>query len=169
MRWLTVRDNVEYGLRLERRSRSVNGARRSEKYLKAVGLLDFADHYPKQLSGGMKQRVAHRTHAHQRPPCSSSWTNPLAPSTRRRDGACRGMLLEVSRERGQHHPVCDARHLGSGLPRGFGLVLSSRPARYPSSGRRALFRTARHLTPVQQRIPDGRKAPARSPVSLRPA
>jgi len=55
--WLTVRDNVEYGLKLqgvapdERRQRS-------KKYLEEVGLSDFADRYPKDLSGGMKQRVA---------------------------------------------------------------------------------------------------------------
>ncbi|MCU1245465.1 MAG: transporter ATP-binding protein, partial [Acidobacteria bacterium] len=55
--WLTVRDNVEYGLRL----RGVPHAERraqSDKYLQGVGLAEFADHYPKDLSGGMKQRVA---------------------------------------------------------------------------------------------------------------
>ena len=55
--WLTVRDNVEYGLRLRGVSRSER-REQSNKYLKAVGLHEFADHYPKDLSGGMKQRVA---------------------------------------------------------------------------------------------------------------
>jgi NitT/TauT family transport system ATP-binding protein len=55
--WLTVRENVEYGLRLQGLSKSER-ARRSKKYLEAVGLADFADRYPKDLSGGMKQRVA---------------------------------------------------------------------------------------------------------------
>ena len=55
--WLTVRDNVEYGLKLRGVPRSERQAQ-SDKYLKAVGLYDFADHYPKDLSGGMKQRVA---------------------------------------------------------------------------------------------------------------
>src|SRR3982750_167547 len=55
--WLTVRENVEYGLKLkgvpkpERR-------KVSEKILQSVGLADFAQRYPKDLSGGMKQRVA---------------------------------------------------------------------------------------------------------------
>jgi NitT/TauT family transport system ATP-binding protein len=55
--WLTVRDNVEYGLRLRGVPRSER-REQSNKYLKAVGLQEFADHYPKDLSGGMKQRVA---------------------------------------------------------------------------------------------------------------
>jgi NitT/TauT family transport system ATP-binding protein len=55
--WLTVRENVEYGLRLQGLSKSER-AKRSKKYLEAVGLADFADRYPKDLSGGMKQRVA---------------------------------------------------------------------------------------------------------------
>jgi len=55
--WLTVRENVEYGLKLQgvkRRTRH----EMSKKYLEAVGLWEFADTYPKDLSGGMKQRVA---------------------------------------------------------------------------------------------------------------
>lgn len=55
--WLTARENVEYGLKLRGLSK---GERRdlAMEYLGLVGLADFADAYPKQLSGGMKQRVA---------------------------------------------------------------------------------------------------------------
>src|SRR5687767_5653638 len=55
--WLTVRKNVEYGLKL----RGVPAKDRHDQamaILEQVGLKDFADAYPKQLSGGMKQRVA---------------------------------------------------------------------------------------------------------------
>jgi len=55
--WLTVRENVEYGLRLQGLSKDER-RKRSKKYLDAVGLADFAERYPKDLSGGMKQRVA---------------------------------------------------------------------------------------------------------------
>lgn len=55
--WLTVRQNVEYGLKLQ----GVDKATRKElssKILEEVGLHEFAGRYPKDLSGGMKQRVA---------------------------------------------------------------------------------------------------------------
>jgi NitT/TauT family transport system ATP-binding protein len=55
--WLTVRQNVEYGPR----RKGLPQAERSkivDHYLDEVGLTAFADHYPKQLSGGMMQRVA---------------------------------------------------------------------------------------------------------------
>lgn len=55
--WLTVRANVEYGLRMQR----VVAARRravADHYIEKVGLTRFARAYPSQLSGGMKQRVS---------------------------------------------------------------------------------------------------------------
>ena len=55
--WLTVLENVEYGLRLNGvpKKDRVKMARRS---LEQVGLAGFETKYPKELSGGMKQRVA---------------------------------------------------------------------------------------------------------------
>jgi NitT/TauT family transport system ATP-binding protein len=55
--WLTVLDNAAFGLEM----RGVARADRHEKasaLLDAVGLTRFYDHYPHQLSGGMKQRVS---------------------------------------------------------------------------------------------------------------
>lgn len=55
--WLTVRQNVEYGLKLQ----GIDKAKRNElskKILEEVGLAEFSGRYPKDLSGGMKQRVA---------------------------------------------------------------------------------------------------------------
>lgn len=55
--WLTVRKNIEFGLKignipLKERTKIV------KHYLNITGLREFADAYPKSLSGGMKQRVA---------------------------------------------------------------------------------------------------------------
>ncbi|WP_235981293.1 ABC transporter ATP-binding protein [Aquipseudomonas ullengensis] len=55
--WLTVRQNVEFGLK--RRGLPSNEINTIvEHYLGEVGLKNFAGHFPKQLSGGMMQRVA---------------------------------------------------------------------------------------------------------------
>src|SRR5256885_293407 len=55
--WLTIRQNVEYGLRIAGVPSSDRTAE-VDKYLHLVGLHEFANEYPKSLSGGMKQRVA---------------------------------------------------------------------------------------------------------------
>jgi NitT/TauT family transport system ATP-binding protein len=55
--WLTVRRNVEFGLRLTSLSAG-ECRRRAERAIDLVGLADFADALPKTLSGGMKQRCA---------------------------------------------------------------------------------------------------------------
>lgn len=55
--WKTVIQNIAYGLHLQGKSRAEAGARATE-LLKMVGLERFANFYPKELSGGMKQRVA---------------------------------------------------------------------------------------------------------------
>ena len=54
--WRTVRANIAYGLEVLGRSRAERTARVDE-LLALVGLADFADHYPHQLSGGMQQRA----------------------------------------------------------------------------------------------------------------
>jgi ABC-type nitrate/sulfonate/bicarbonate transport system ATPase subunit len=56
--WLTVRQNITFGLRL-----AANRARKIrspgiDQILKRVGLTAFANHFPSQLSGGMRQRAA---------------------------------------------------------------------------------------------------------------
>jgi NitT/TauT family transport system ATP-binding protein len=54
--WLTVRDNISFGLRMA----GMDGAeiqRRVDYALGFMGLKDFAKAYPGQLSGGMRQRV----------------------------------------------------------------------------------------------------------------
>ncbi|NMA64970.1 MAG: ABC transporter ATP-binding protein [Clostridiaceae bacterium] len=55
--WLTVKKNVEFGLRLKNLSKK-EIEEISDHYIEMVGLEDFKHSYPKELSGGMKQRVA---------------------------------------------------------------------------------------------------------------
>ena len=54
---LTAIENVELPLLLFKMSRR-NRRRHAEAAMKAVGILDRAKHYPRQLSGGQEQRVA---------------------------------------------------------------------------------------------------------------
>ncbi|MEM9002747.1 MAG: ABC transporter ATP-binding protein [Cyanobacteria bacterium P01_F01_bin.86] len=55
--WMTVQENVEFGLKLQ----GVGSRERREqasRYIDVVGLTPFSRSLPKELSGGMKQRVA---------------------------------------------------------------------------------------------------------------
>jgi NitT/TauT family transport system ATP-binding protein len=55
--WLNVLENVCFGLR-EKGLALTEQHEIAHKFLKQVGLQDFANHFPKQLSGGMQQRTA---------------------------------------------------------------------------------------------------------------
>jgi NitT/TauT family transport system ATP-binding protein len=55
--WRTVRENIELPLQLHGAGRAARRTRASE-LIELVGLGDFGDKHPDQLSGGMQQRVA---------------------------------------------------------------------------------------------------------------
>ncbi len=59
--WKNVRDNVALGLTLAGVARA-EAAARADAWLARVGLTAFAAHYPAQLSGGMRKRVAMAQH-----------------------------------------------------------------------------------------------------------
>jgi ABC-type nitrate/sulfonate/bicarbonate transport system ATPase subunit len=55
--WMTVRRNIGFGPK-QRGLAASEVAGIADEFVKLVGLERFADRYPSQLSGGMKQRVA---------------------------------------------------------------------------------------------------------------
>jgi NitT/TauT family transport system ATP-binding protein len=125
--WLTVRANIEYGpkrkgLPVEQRKRIV------DQYLDEVGLASFADHYPAQLSGGMKQRVA-IARALANDPAVLLMDEPFGALDSQTRGTMQKLLLRVW-ERQQKtvlfvtHDIDEALVLGDRV-----LVMTARPGR----------------------------------------
>jgi ABC-type nitrate/sulfonate/bicarbonate transport system ATPase subunit len=167
--WLTVRGNVEYGLRL----RGVPKAERralSAKYIEEVGLTDFAGRYPKDLSGGMKQRVAIARTLINKPRLllMDEPFGALDPQTR---WGMQGLLLDVSRAEDNTilfvtHDVSEAVYLADTV-----YVLSPRPARIlhrvdvPFFGDRSLaLQSSAEFRVVEQRLLELLYAPFSEPA-----
>ena len=126
--WLTVRDNVEYGLRLRGVPAAERRALSRQVHRRRWASTEFADRYPKDLSGGMKQRVAiARTLINEpRVVLMDEPFGALDPQTR---WGMQGLLLDVSREVDNTilfvtHDVSEAVYLADTI-----YVLSARPAR----------------------------------------
>ncbi len=125
--WRTVRKNVEYGLELQ----GVPAKERKEQALaiiEQVGLKDFAEALPKQLSGGMKQRVAIARTLINRPKLllMDEPFGALDPQTR---WGMQGLILDVLKKQDNTvlfvtHDISEAVFLADTI-----FVLSHRPAR----------------------------------------
>ncbi len=124
--WLTVRKNVEYGLKLQ----GIDKEKRrqlSNKILEEVGLAEFAERYPKDLSGGMKQRVAIARTLINNPRIvlMDEPFGALDPQTR---WGMQSLLLEISKQENNTivfvtHDVSEAVYLADTC-----YILSKRPA-----------------------------------------
>lgn len=96
--WLTVRKNIEFGLKL--RSGRASKAEIKEvvdHYLEAMDLVKFADSLPKTLSGGMKQRVA-IARAYAARPDILLMDEPFAALDAQTRESMQGILQRIQRE-----------------------------------------------------------------------
>jgi NitT/TauT family transport system ATP-binding protein len=125
--WRTARSNVEFGLEaggVPRRER----IERARHYLDLVGLAGFADRYPHELSGGMRQRVAiARSLAYD--PDVLLMDEPFAALDAQTRDSLQDELLRIWRRTGKTilfitHGIEEAVYLGQRV-----AVLTSRPGR----------------------------------------
>ena len=58
LEWRSIMDNITLGLEIMYKKNNKKSMERIERLLKTYGLWEFRNMYPKELSGGMRQRVA---------------------------------------------------------------------------------------------------------------
>jgi NitT/TauT family transport system ATP-binding protein len=127
--WLTVRQNIEFGLKLG--AGRTSAAEREEivqRYMKLMGLADFANHFPKHLSGGMRQRLA-IARAYAVRPQFLLMDEPFGALDAQTRSAMQDLLLEVLQSEGKTvllitHSVEEAIYLSSRI-----VVVTARPAK----------------------------------------
>ena len=127
--WLTVRQNIAFGLNL--RASRVPGAERAaivERYMRLMGLADFADAWPKTLSGGMRQRLA-LARAYAVKPEFLLMDEPFGALDAQTRSAMQDLLLEVLQAEGKTvmlitHSVEEAIYLSNRI-----VVMTARPTR----------------------------------------
>jgi NitT/TauT family transport system ATP-binding protein len=127
--WLTVRENIAFGLRLA--ANRVGAREREEiveRYMRLMGLAEFADAWPKMLSGGMRQRLA-LARAYAVRPQFLLMDEPFGALDSQTRTAMQDLLLEVLAAEGKTvmlitHSVEEAIYLSSRI-----VVMSARPTR----------------------------------------
>jgi len=127
--WLTVRDNIAFGLRLRaNRKPEAEIGESCERYMRLMGLADFADAFPKTLSGGMRQRLA-IARAYAVKPEFLLMDEPFGALDAQTRSSMQNLLLEVlATERKTvmliTHSVEEAIYLASKI-----VMVTARPAR----------------------------------------
>ena len=127
--WLTVKQNIAFGLRLK--ANHVSAAERDascDHYLGLMGLSDFANSYPKHLSGGMRQRLA-IARAYAVKPQFLLMDEPFGALDAQTRSNMQNLLLKVLETEGKTvmlitHSVEEAIYLASRI-----VVVTARPAR----------------------------------------
>ena len=141
--WLTVRENVEYGLKLHGVSRQPNGEAQAENIWTQVGLEELGRrNIRKELSGGMKQRVAIARTLINKPKLllMDEPFGALDPQTR---WGMQGLLIDISRKEDNTilfvtHDVTEAVYLADTVIRALQAAGADAPP-----GRGAALRRAR--------------------------
>jgi len=126
--WLTVRQNIAFGLNL-RASRVPESEREDicERYMRLMGLADFANAWPKTLSGGMRQRLA-IARAYAVKPEFLLMDEPFGALDAQTRSAMQDLLIEVLHAEGKTvmlitHSVEEAVYLSDRI-----VVMTARPA-----------------------------------------
>jgi NitT/TauT family transport system ATP-binding protein len=127
--WLTVKQNIAFGLKL--RASRVSEAERDEicrRYMGLMGLADFADAWPKTLSGGMRQRLA-LARAYAVKPQFLLMDEPFGALDAQTRSAMQDLLLQVLEAEGKTvmlitHSVEEAIYLSNRI-----VVMTARPTR----------------------------------------
>ena len=127
--WLTVKQNIAFGLTLKANHVPI-GERETicEHYLELMGLADFANSYPKHLSGGMRQRLA-IARAYAVKPQFLLMDEPFGALDAQTRANMQNLLLRVLATEGKTvmlitHSVEEAIYLASRI-----VVVTARPAR----------------------------------------
>ncbi|HET7635330.1 MAG TPA: ABC transporter ATP-binding protein [Burkholderiales bacterium] len=127
--WLTVEQNIAFGLKL-RANRASHDERSAicRRYMQLMGLTDFANAYPKTLSGGMRQRLA-IARAYAVKPEFLLMDEPFGALDAQTRSQMQDLLLQVLQQEGKTvmlitHSVEEAIYLSSRI-----IVATARPAR----------------------------------------
>ncbi|WP_307787001.1 ABC transporter ATP-binding protein [Pseudogracilibacillus auburnensis] len=128
--WLTVRKNLEYGPKVRGLPRS-EWESKIDFYLEKVKLTEFADRYPKELSGGMRKRVD-IARAYINSPEILLMDEPFGPLDVMTKEVMQKDLLDLTREENKSiifitHDIEEAVFLGDRV-----IVMTARPAKIHS-------------------------------------
>ncbi len=127
--WLTVEQNIDFGMKLAaNRTGARERAAIRERYMRLMGLEDFARSYPKTLSGGMRQRLA-IARAYAVRPEFLLMDEPFGALDAQTRSNMQNLLLDLLHQEGKTvmfitHSVEEAIYLSSRL-----VVVTARPAR----------------------------------------
>ena len=127
--WLPVKSNIAFGLKLAaNRTGQQEREEICQRYMRLMGLSDFADAWPRTLSGGMRQRLA-LARAYAVRPQFLLMDEPFGALDAQTRSAMQNLLLEVLQAEGKTvmlitHSVEEAVYLSSRI-----VVMTARPAR----------------------------------------